>query len=68
MVNKPIRVRLTKASGAYPKGAELGFASEKAAASVLEEGAFEVVGYQNGEAWDGGGKKSPAPKPDKSEK
>lgn len=52
MASKPIRVQLTKAVNAYPKGTELGFASEKDAASVLGEGAFKVLGNQDGSAYE----------------
>ena len=52
MASKPIRVQLTKAAGGYPKGAELGFESEAKAASVLGEGAFKVLGNQDGTAYD----------------
>ena len=62
MASKPIRVQLMKAAGGYPKGAELGFESEAKAASVLGEGAFKVLAYQNGEAWDA--PKKPAAKKD----
>jgi hypothetical protein len=49
---KPIRVQTTKATDTYPKGAELGFASEKDAASVLGEGAFKVLNHQDGSAYE----------------
>ena len=62
MATKPIRVQLTKAVNGYPKGAELGFASEKDAASVLGEGAFKVLGHQDGSAYEA--PKKPAAKKD----
>ena len=65
MASKPIRVITTKAAGDYPKGAELGFASEKDAASVLGEGAFKVTGHQDGTAYEA---TKPAAKPDKDAK
>jgi hypothetical protein len=52
MASKPIRVRLTRDTPTYPKGSELGFASEKDAASVLGEGTFEVTGLQNGQPYE----------------
>lgn len=51
-MTKDIVVELTRAVGLYPKGTELGFASEAKAASVLGEGAFKVVRYQSGEAYE----------------
>ena len=47
-MTKPIRVQLTKAVNAYPKGAELGFETEAKATSVLGEGAFKVISNQDG--------------------
>ena len=51
-MSKPIRVQTTKAVNAYPKGAELGFESEAKATSVLGEGSFKVLGYQDGSAYE----------------
>ena len=51
MASKPIRVQTTKATDSYPKGAELGFASEKDATSVLGEGAFKVLNHQDGSSY-----------------
>lgn len=45
---KPIVVELTKAANGYPKGAELGFATEAKATSVLGEGSFKVTRHQDG--------------------
>ncbi len=49
-MSKDIVIELTRAVGTFPKGAELGFASEAKATSTLGDGAFKVVRYQNGEA------------------
>ncbi len=58
-MSKDIVVELTRAVGTYPKGAELGFASEAKATSTLGDGAFKVVRNQDGTAID-------APKPQKA--
>ena len=65
-MTKPIRVQLTKAVNAYPKGAELGFASEKDAASVLGEDSFKVLNHQDGSAYEA--PKKAAKADDKGEK
>lgn len=44
---KPIRVRLKRAIGDWPNGAELGFASEAAADKELGEGAYTVTAYDD---------------------
>ncbi len=51
-MTKDIVVETTKQVGEYPKGTELGYASEAKATSVLGEGAFKVVRYQSGEAYE----------------
>ncbi len=47
----PIRVQLTKASGDWPKGTELGFDSEAAASKSLGEGTYKVTGTIDGGVW-----------------
>lgn len=48
-MSKPIVVELTKATAAYPKGAELGFATEAQARQALgDDTAFRIVRYQDG--------------------
>lgn len=48
-MSRPIVVQLTKATDAYPKGAELGFATEAQARKALGDDAeFKVVRYQDG--------------------
>lgn len=47
MANKPIVVELTKEANGFPKGAELGFASEAKATSTLGEDTFRVVRHQD---------------------
>ena len=47
MATKQILVELTKAANGYPKGAELGFATEAKASSVLGD-SFKVVRHQDG--------------------
>ncbi|MDQ3654011.1 MAG: hypothetical protein M3457_02880 [Chloroflexota bacterium] len=49
-MTRDIVVETTKATDAWPKGTELGYASEAKATSVLGEGAFRVVRYQDGTA------------------
>jgi len=44
---KPIVVQVTKQTGDYVKGAELGFDSEAKATSTLGDGAFKIVRYQD---------------------
>jgi len=46
-MSKEIVVQVSKQTDAYVKGAELGFASEAKAASVLGDGNFKVIGYQD---------------------
>lgn len=51
MPSKPLVIQLTKAVGAYPKGAELGV--DKASdADKLFEGAYKITGYQDGSAYE----------------
>lgn len=52
MPNKHIRVQLTKDAGGHRKGAELGFETEAKATSVLGEGAFKILGLQNGQLYE----------------
>ncbi len=49
---KPIVVQVTKQTDDYGKGAELGFESEAKATSILGEGAFKVVRYQDQTAYE----------------
>lgn len=65
-MTKPIRVQTTKATAGYPKGAELGFETEAKATSVLGEGAFKVLGLQNGQPYEA--PKRTAKSDDKGEK
>jgi len=51
-MTKPIVATLTKAVGAYPKGAELGFDSEAKATRELGEGSFRIDRYQSGEVYE----------------
>ncbi|MEJ7901903.1 MAG: hypothetical protein WKF63_08635 [Thermomicrobiales bacterium] len=44
---KPIVVQVTKQTGDYLKGSELGFDSEAKATSTLGDGAFKIVRYQD---------------------
>ena len=44
---KSIVVQVTKQTGDYLKGAELGFDSEAKATSTLGDGAFKIVRYQD---------------------
>ncbi len=44
---KPIVVQVTKQTGDYVKGAELGFDSEAKATSTLGDGTFKIVRYQD---------------------
>lgn len=57
-MSKDIVVETTRGIGDYPKGTELGFASESKATSTLGDGAFKVVRNQDGTAIE-------APKPQK---
>lgn len=50
-MSKDIVVELTRAVGPYPKGAELGFASEAKAKQVLGEDTFKVTGLQSREPY-----------------
>ena len=52
MASKPIKVRLTKDAGGFLKGAELGYATEAKATSVLGEGTFTVVSHQDGSEYE----------------
>lgn len=48
-MSKPIRVQLTKAVPGYgPKGSQYGYDTEADATRVLGEGAFKVLGNQDG--------------------
>lgn len=48
-MSRPIVVELTKATDAYPKGAELGFDTEAQARKALgEDASFKVTRYQDG--------------------
>ncbi len=51
-MSKPIVARLTKNTPDYPKGAELGFETVAKATSVLGDGAFTVVSYQDGSEYE----------------
>jgi hypothetical protein len=44
----------------YPKGAELGFASEAKATSTLGEGAFKVLRHQDGTEYEAPKRATPA--------
>ncbi|MDQ3540652.1 MAG: hypothetical protein M3440_08195 [Chloroflexota bacterium] len=44
---KPIVVQVTKQTGDYVKGAELGFDSEAKATSTLGDGTFKIVRHQD---------------------
>jgi len=44
---KPIVVQVTKQTGDFLKGAELGFDSEARATSTLGDGTFKVVRHQD---------------------
>ena len=65
MASKPIKVRLTKDAGGFLKGAELGYATEAKATSVLGEGTFTVVSYQDGSPYEAPKSKSDAKKDEK---
>lgn len=51
-MTKPIVVRLTKAAAGFPKGAELGYATEAQARTVLGDDTFTVVRHQDGSAYE----------------
>lgn len=59
MASKPIVARV-KATGA-----EYGYASEAQARKALGEGTFEIVGYQDGSAYEAPAPKKAAAKKDK---
>lgn len=51
-MSTPIVVRLTKPVRDYPKGAELGFATEAQARKVLGDDTFTVVRHQDNTAYE----------------
>lgn len=46
-MSKPLRIRLTRASGSYARGAEVGVASEAIAKKHFGDG-YTIVGYDDG--------------------
>ena len=56
-MSKDIVVETTRVIGEWPKGTELGFASEAKATSTLGDGAFKVLRNQDGTIYD-----APAPR------
>lgn len=48
MANRPLQVRVTKATEDYQKGALLGYESEADAKKVLGEGNYTIERYQDG--------------------
>ncbi len=67
-MSKDIVVQVSKQTGDYVKGAELGFASEAKATSVLGDGNFKVIGYQDKSPYEAPAARQDAPDASKSEK
>ncbi len=65
---KPIVVQVTKQTGDYVKGAELGFDSEAKATSTLGDGTFKVVRHQDQTAYEAPTTRQAAPDESKTEK